>query len=303
MQCMAQPLVLDDGANVDLAEPVVALVTKALAVRSDLDLAVGVLVDVDVAVNQAAVGVAVLEQVDDLVVLQGEREGDLALHAPAEDQVQILVTTYWPVRVVVALGGLGEPDVEVGNEVRRELVGRLSGADLAQPQLLDQPVLQRQIGPFHASLCLARVGAQDVDVELEEGASELSDGAAEIGRLARRPEDARLVAVERHRLAVPLEVGPRGLEVREGRFGRREVQLHQPPGRVVDEDEQCACRGSAFEPSVVAAVDLDELAETGSAVARLVDRSSALAARLPQACGRHQRPHGLLGQEQPVALA
>jgi len=80
------------------------------------------------------------------------------------------------------------------------------------------------------------------------------------------------------------------------------VQLHQPPGRVVDEDEQGACRSSAFEPSVVAAVDLDELAETGSAVARLVDRSSALAARLPQAGGRHQRAHGLLGQDQVVAF-
>ena len=51
-QCMAQPLVLDDRADVDLAEPVVALIAEALAVGSDVDLAVVVLVDVDVAVDE-----------------------------------------------------------------------------------------------------------------------------------------------------------------------------------------------------------------------------------------------------------
>ncbi len=55
MQCMAQPLVLDDRADVDLAEPVVALVAEALAVGSDLDVAVGVFVDVDVTVDEREV--------------------------------------------------------------------------------------------------------------------------------------------------------------------------------------------------------------------------------------------------------
>ena len=73
MQCMAQPLVLDDRAGVDLAEPVVALIAKALAVGSDLDVSVGVLVDVDVAVDEREVGLAVLEQVADLVVLRAVR--------------------------------------------------------------------------------------------------------------------------------------------------------------------------------------------------------------------------------------
>src|SRR3982750_1049035 len=182
---MAQALVLDDSTGVDLAEPVVALVAKSLAVGSDLDATVGVLVDIDVAVDERPVGVAVLEQVDDPVVLQREREGDLALHPPAEDQLQILVGPQGPVRVMVALRRPGEAGVEVGDEVPGELVGRLSGADLAQPQLLDQAVLERQVGALHPALGLARVGAQDVDVELEEGAAELGGGAAEVGRLAR----------------------------------------------------------------------------------------------------------------------
>jgi len=103
LQCVAEPLVLDDRSAINVTEPVVALMAKDLAVGSDLDVAVGVLVDVDVAVDQLAVRLAILEQVDDLVVLQGERAGDLALHAPAEDQVQVLVGADRPVRVMIAL--------------------------------------------------------------------------------------------------------------------------------------------------------------------------------------------------------
>ena len=51
LQCVAQPLVLDDDAGFDVTEPVVALMAKDSAVGSDLDLAIGVLVDVDVAVD------------------------------------------------------------------------------------------------------------------------------------------------------------------------------------------------------------------------------------------------------------
>jgi hypothetical protein len=58
--------------------------------------------------------------------------------------------------------------------------------------------------------------------------------------------------------------------VREGRLCRREVQLHESARGVVDEDEQDARWGSAFERGVVAAIDLHGLAQTGSAVARLV---------------------------------
>jgi hypothetical protein len=39
---------------------------------------------------------------------------------------------------------------------------------------------------------------------------------------------------------------------------------------------------------MVAAVDLDQLADAGAAVARLVDLGSSPAARLPQACFGHQ---------------
>ena len=84
---MAEPLVLDNRSAIDVAEPVVALMAKDLAVGSNLDVTVGVFVDVDVAMDERAVGLAVLEQIDDLVVLQGKGAGHLALHPPTEDQV------------------------------------------------------------------------------------------------------------------------------------------------------------------------------------------------------------------------
>lgn len=87
---MAEPLVLDNRSAIDVTESVVVLMAKDLPVGSDFDVTVGVLEDVDVAMDERAVGLAVLEQIDDLVVLQGKRAGHLALHPPAEDQVQIL---------------------------------------------------------------------------------------------------------------------------------------------------------------------------------------------------------------------
>src|SRR5690349_19801355 len=99
-----------------------------------------------------------------------------------------------------------------------------------------------------------------------------------------------------------LEVGPRGFEVREGRLGRHEVQLHQLAGGVVDKYQQRARWRAVFEPRVVAAVDLDQFASAGSTVARLVDLGGALFAGRPQARRHHQYPDGLLGQRKPVAL-
>ena len=51
------------------------------------------------------------------------------------------------------------------------------------------------------------------------------------------PKDAVLVAVERHRLAMRLEILARCLEVVERRFGLDELQMHQAAGGVVDIDK------------------------------------------------------------------
>ena len=56
----------------------------------------------------------------------------------------------------------------------------------------------------------------------------------------------------------------------EGGFGLHEPQLHEPSGGVVDVHEQRAVRSSVLEPVVLAAVDLDQLAQALAAKAGLV---------------------------------
>ena len=89
-------------------------------------------------------------------------------------------------------------------------------ADAAQAQLLDQAVLEGQVGAFDTSLGLARVRAPAVDVELVEHPSKLRIARTVIVLLAVDAEHAGLVAVERLRLAMAFQVSPGRLEIAEG---------------------------------------------------------------------------------------
>lgn len=136
--------------------------------------------------------------------------------------------------------------------------------------------------PLDATLGLRRVGADDVDVELRQRAAELRVAPGLLSAGIDDAEDTRLVAVEGDRLAVSLEVGPRRGEIVEGRLRSHEAKLLEPARRIVHVDEQGATRAPVLEPVVVAAVDLDELAETRSAVPRLVSPAGPLRAGHPQ---------------------
>jgi len=65
------------------------------------------------------------------------------------------------------------------------------------------------------------------------------------------PKDTVLVAIERHRLAMRLEVLAGRLEIVEGRFRLDELQMHQAAGGVVDVDQQGALRTAVLEPPVL----------------------------------------------------
>src|SRR3982751_1805674 len=121
-----------------------------------------------------------------------------------------------------------------------------------------------------AQMILGCVGADDVDVQLIERPTELGHAVAARRVLAVDPEHAVLVGVERHRLAVALQVGPRGFEVVEGRLGRHEAQVHETARRVVNEHQKRARRAAVLEPPMLGAVDLHELAHAVPAIARLV---------------------------------
>src|SRR5258707_7584890 len=95
------------------------------------------------------------------------------------------------------------------------------------------------------------------------------------------PEYAVLVGVERHRLAMALQISSRRRKIIEGALALDKLQMHQPAGGIVDVDEQGAARPAALEPPVVRPVDLDQLAPTIAPVPRLVDRLQPGAAILP----------------------
>jgi hypothetical protein len=98
--------------------------------------------------------------------------------------------------------------------------------------------LQGLVGSLDAALGLARIGTDDVDVERMQRPAELGHTVALDRARAIDPEDAVLVAVERDRLAMRLEIFSRRLKVVEGRFRLDELQVHQAAGGVVDIDEQ-----------------------------------------------------------------
>ena len=71
---------------------------------------------------------------------------------------------------------------------------------------------------------------------------------------------------------------------------------------VVDVDQQRAARAAVLEPGVLAAVDLDELAETGAPLARRVAPPGPLCPEDPQARRTHPPPQRLDREHEGVLL-
>jgi len=153
-----------------------------------------------------------------------------------------------------------------------------------------------------AALGLTGIGTDPLDVELVECAGELRVSAATLRILAVHAKDARLVAVEGDRLAEALDICPSRLEVTEGRFRCREIDLHQTTRGIVDVDQDRACRPARLEPGVLAPVDLDQFPNASPPISRLMDPRRALLAWHPDAGLRHDSAHRLLCQHETMDL-
>src|ERR1700738_5079048 len=132
-----------------------------------------------------------------------------------------------------------------------------------------------------ASLRLRAVGTDDVNVQRQQRAAELCHSVAAGSILAVHPEDAVLVAVQRHRLAVLLQIGAARAEIIKRRFRGDEPQLHQPARRVIHESQQRARRTAILEPGVLRAVDLHQFAQAVAPPARLMWRGETMPTVLP----------------------
>jgi hypothetical protein len=122
-----------------------------------------------------------LDQVRDPLVVERQILRELALLLPGEDPLEVLVVAKRTVDVMGAPGLTAEPLVVVGPELRQIRVAGLGRRDPVQAKLLYQPILEREMRPLDPALGLRRVGTQDVDVELREGAAELRDSRPLLG--------------------------------------------------------------------------------------------------------------------------
>src|SRR3981081_808829 len=83
-----------------------------------------------------------------------------------------------------------------------------------------------------------------------------------------------LVGIERNRLAMVLQIALQSLEIGKRALGWDKAKLHQSAGGVIDEHQKRAGCRPIFEPAMVRAVDLDQLAEVLTAMTRLLDASA-----------------------------
>ena len=120
--------------------------------------------------------------------------------------------------------------------------------------------IRRLVDDALATDTTAEVVTDDLNGEFVERAAELGHAVAALSLLAVDTEDGVLVGIERHRLAIALQIGSRGPEVVEGRLCRHEARMHDPACGVIHEGEEGALRSPVLEPPVLGAINLDQLA-------------------------------------------
>src|SRR3954465_6669268 len=93
------------------------------------------------------------------------------------------------------------------------------------------------------------------------------------------------------------------MEIRERRLALDELQMHQPAGRVIDEHQQRALRPAILKPPMLAAVDLNQLANALAPRTGLVNPFQTLLAVDPQPIRDHPLAQRLPTESDPVQLA
>ncbi len=89
----------------------------------------------------------------------------------------------------------GKAAVKVFDKTGNPVVRFADGADVMQPHLLDQPVLQRLVGALNAPLGLAAVGTNKLNAEIAQRPAKLRGAAAACIRSV-NAKNGVLVAVE-----------------------------------------------------------------------------------------------------------
>src|SRR3990172_5393630 len=174
----------------------------------------------------------------------------------------------------LGLGGLlAEAAVVAGQELPQDPVGLLQGAGPGPgpAQRLEQPVLQGSEEAFDAPLGLRGVSRDELDAQLIGQAPELASSAFPgqfllQGGLFGALEDGVAIGIEGQGEAVALHDLPQQQEVSGGILLGPEEGEGYLSGGVVDGCDQDQSRSAAFEPIVIAAVQLEEHPRPGPAL-------------------------------------
>src|SRR5437899_4855193 len=77
--------------------------------------------------------------------------------------------------------------------------------------------------------------------------------------LAVDPKHTVLVGIERHRLAMALQIALQSLEIGKRALGWDKAKLHQSAGGVIDEHQKRAGRRTVLKPAMLRTIDLHQL--------------------------------------------
>lgn len=245
-----------------------------------------------------------------LTELHGIVIGHGALVGEAADVIEDLC---WDERSICDMGiggGLRKACIVAREEAGQDGVGLLEGAGPRPAQFTDEAILQGAPEAFDPAFGLRGSGRDPADAQLLEGAADVGERARaaaqlliERQRLAGRAlEDAVAIAVDCDRAALGRHQRAQDPEIAVGIFLVTEEGGRHQVGGVVDGAVEDQARAPAFQPVVVAGIELDEQARLGHALA-----PAAMPTGPPGAWAGQTRSHEPamdrpVGQQQPMVL-
>src|SRR3954468_2048106 len=180
----------------------------------------------------------------------------------------------------------------------------ITSAGKRKPRNARAVVMEDILGRVRAGVPLLPGHAAPLNAtEPVERTAELGHAVAAGCPLVIDAKDAVLVAVEGHRFAPGLQISPGRMEIRERRLALDEPQMHQPARRIIDKHQQGALRPAILKPPMLAAIDLNQLADALAPRTGLVNPFQALLAVDPQPIRDHPLAQRLPTESNPVQLA
>ncbi len=200
--------------------------------------------------------------------------GDAPLVFEAKDGVRIETGGPGPVGRRGVRSGLGEAGIIAREELGEKRIGAVQVTDACEAEFGDQAVLEGAEAIFDATLRLGGGGGDPADAELLQHAPDLR-GPRHAGQLLGERWGRALVAVED---AMPVAIDGEGKPAREGDVPEEaevaigilrvpKLAYEHAPGGIVHDGEESHPWATPFQPVVHAAVDLEEHARAGHALA------------------------------------